>query len=210
MRDSPDRVARIQQEWRRERPDIDVTPQGVFGRLHRLAAYLTVELNAVYREHGLSEGEFDVLAALRRAGDPFERAPGDLAEHTMVTTGAMTKRVDRLLEAGLVSRRPAVADRRRRVVALTRKGRRTIDAVFTEHLANEHRLIEVLSPAQRRQLEANLTVWLRAFEGRRQRPAREGGFLTDSPGCAVAATRHARESRSRSSSLCRRSRRSAT
>jgi DNA-binding MarR family transcriptional regulator len=82
----------------------------------------------------------------------------------MVTTGAMTKRVDRLVDAGLVTRRPAVADRRRRVIALTRKGRKTIDAVFTEHLANEHRLIEPLSAARRAQLESTLTVWLRSFE----------------------------------------------
>ena len=97
-----DRVSRIQEEWRRERPEIDVGPQGIIGRLHRLAAYLTAELTVVYERHGLGEGEFDVLASLRRAGAPFEHAPGKLAQHTMVTTGAMTKRLDRLCEAGLV------------------------------------------------------------------------------------------------------------
>src|ERR1700712_5502178 len=100
MSEHLDHVARIQLEWQRERPDLDVSPQGVIGRLHRLAGHLTEELTAVYREHGLTEGEFDVLAALRRAGAPYERAPHELAEHTMVTTGAMTKRVDRLVEAG--------------------------------------------------------------------------------------------------------------
>ena len=159
-----DRVAGIQTEWRRERPDLDVAPQGVIGRLHRLAAHLTDELTAVYARYGLTEGEFDVLATLRRAGRPYERAPHELAEHTMVTTGAMTKRLDRLVDAGLVTRHPSELDGRRRVVALTRKGRELIDRAFTEHMANEQRLIADLSPAQAKQLEALLADWLGHFE----------------------------------------------
>ncbi|MCU1480422.1 MAG: marR [Subtercola sp.] len=159
-----DRVARIQQDWARERPDLDVTPQGVIGRLHRLAAHLTTELTAVYEKHGLGEGEFDVLAALRRAGSPYERAPGELAQHTMVTTGAMTKRLDRLTAAGLVVRRNAEGDGRRRVVALTPRGVDVIDAAFTDHMANEHRLVDQLSAADRASLEATLTRWLALYE----------------------------------------------
>ncbi|MCS5734118.1 MarR family winged helix-turn-helix transcriptional regulator [Herbiconiux daphne] len=158
--DDIDHVARIQQEWRRERPDLDVSPQGIIGRLHRLAARLTDELTEVYARHGLGEGEFDVLATLRRAGAPFERAPGELAEHTMVTTGAMTKRLDRLAEAGLVVRRGVEGDGRRRVVALTERGVEVIDAAFTEHMANERRLVDQLSAADRRALEPILTRWL--------------------------------------------------
>ncbi|HEY9499460.1 MAG TPA: MarR family transcriptional regulator [Terrimesophilobacter sp.] len=164
MTDIRDRVARIQAEWRRERPDLDVAPQGVIGRLHRLAACLTDELVAVYARHGLGEGEFDVLAALRRAGAPFERAPGQLAEHTMVTTGAMTKRIDRLVDAGLVERRTAAGDRRRRIVALTPAGLSAIDAAFTEHMANERRLVDQLSTEDREALEAILGRWLRYYE----------------------------------------------
>jgi DNA-binding MarR family transcriptional regulator len=100
-----DQVDRIQAQWARERPDLDVGPQGVIGRLHRLANHLTAQLCVVYERFGLSEGEFDVLATLRRAGEPYELAPGALAEHTMVTTGAMTKRLDRLERNGLVTRR---------------------------------------------------------------------------------------------------------
>lgn len=166
MEQEPDRVARIQAEWARERPDLDVTPQGVIGRLHRLAAHLTDELCVVYQRHGLSEGEFDVLAALRRAGAPFERAPGELARFTMVTTGAMTKRLDRLEEAGLVTRRPAAADGRGRVVGLTTAGRELIDRAFTEHMHNEHRLLAALSPAEAAQLEQLLTTWLARVEPR--------------------------------------------
>lgn len=159
-----DRVAQIQQEWHRERPDLDPSPIGVIGRIHRLGEYLSEEIIAVYKRHGLGEGEFDVLAALRRAGAPFERAPGELAEHTMVTTGAMSKRIDRLEERGLVSRRVSAVDGRARVVALTEAGRELIDRAVTEHLANERRLLGVLSPEDAASLEAVLTRWALAIE----------------------------------------------
>ncbi|MET8543048.1 MarR family transcriptional regulator [Kitasatospora sp. NPDC004799] len=160
-----DHVARVQAEWRRERPDLDVSPQAVIGRLHRLAARLTAELTLVYQRYGLGEGEFDVLAALRRAGAPYERAPGELAAHTMVTTGAMTKRIDRLERAGLVTRRAAVQDRRGRVVALTGAGRRLIDEAFTAHMRNEHRLLAHLDPGEAAALQGLLTVWQERLDG---------------------------------------------
>ncbi|MEV8313461.1 MarR family transcriptional regulator [Streptomyces sp. NPDC059900] len=160
----PDRVARIQADWRRERPDVDVTPQGVIGRLHRLAGRLTEELCLVYGRYGLSEGEFDVLCALRRAGEPFERAPGELAAHTMVTTGAMTKRIDRLERAGLVTRRRSGDDQRGRIVALTRPGRELIDRAFTEHMHNERRLLDLLTRTESESLEGLLTTWLTRME----------------------------------------------
>jgi len=162
---SGDRVARIQEEWRRERPDLDVSPPGIIGRLHRLAAHLSDELLAVYRDHGLGEGEFDVLAALRRAGAPYERAPGELAEFTMVTTGGMSKRLDRLERAGLVERRPSAVDGRAKVVALTPAGLRLIDAAFTDHVRNEHRLLEGFTADELAELERLLEKWLTRFEG---------------------------------------------
>ncbi len=159
-----DHVARIQAEWARERPDLDVSPQGVIGRLHRLANHLTEQLMVVYRRFGLGEGDFDVLATLRRAGPPFERAPGELAQFTMVTTGAMTKRIDRLERDGLVTRRRSGTDGRGRVVALTQAGRELIDTAFTEHMRNERRLLDALSPEDAAALEALLTTWLARFE----------------------------------------------
>ncbi|MDH2428307.1 MarR family transcriptional regulator [Sphaerisporangium sp. TRM90804] len=163
-----DRVAQVQQAWARERPDVDVSPLGVIGRLHRVAGHLTEQLCVVYRRFGLSEGEFDVLATLRRAGAPFERAPGELAAYTMVTTGAMTKRIDRLERGGLVTRRPSAVDGRARVVALTGAGRELIDQVFTEHMRNERRLLDHLTPEEAARLEALLTTWLACFEAPRQ------------------------------------------
>jgi len=159
-----DRVDRIQREWARERPDLDVSPQGVIGRLHRVAGRLTERLVEVYDEHGLSEGDFDVLAALRRAGDPYERTPGELAEHTMVTTGGMTKRLDRLEHAGLVVRRASEADGRGRIVALTPAGRERIDRAFTAHIANEHGLLAELGAADVAALEPILARWLAVLE----------------------------------------------
>jgi DNA-binding MarR family transcriptional regulator len=170
MSDALDHVARIQQAWARERPDLDVGPQGVIGRLHRLAGHLTEQLAVVYRRYGLGEGEFDVLAALRRAGEPFERAPGALAGYTMVTTGAMTKRLDRLERDGLVTRRPSTSDGRGRVVALTAAGRELIDRAFTEHMRNERRLLDYLTPQDATQLESLLSGWLAYFETPQRTP----------------------------------------
>lgn len=161
MEASPDRVARIQAEWRRERPELDVSPQGVIGRLHRVAGLLTDELVAVYGRFGLNEGDFDVLATLRRSGPPYARAAGDLADHTMVTTGGLTKRVDRLVAKGLVERRPGPADARQRIVALTPAGLELIDAAFAAHMENEHRLIDEIGRADAARLEVLLERWLR-------------------------------------------------
>ncbi|WP_433824389.1 MarR family winged helix-turn-helix transcriptional regulator [Actinoplanes sp. CA-015351] len=167
MTENLDHVGRIQREWARERPDLDVSPQGVIGRLHRVAAHLTEQLCVVYRRYGLGEGEFDVLAALRRAGEPFERAPGELAAFTMVTTGAMSKRIDRLERDGLVTRRVSSTDGRGRVVGLTTAGRELIDQAFAEHMRNERRLLQELKPEEAAQLEALLTTWLGRFEAPR-------------------------------------------
>ena len=163
MGGEPDHVSRIMEQWRRERPDLDVSPQGVIGRLHRLAQRLTEELVAVYADFGLGEGEFDVLATLRRSGAPYELTPTELAAGTMVTSGAVTKRVDRLAERGLVARRVSDRDARGRVVALTPQGRKLIDRAFEAHMANEHRLLASLDRVDRERLARILDEWGRAL-----------------------------------------------
>jgi len=164
--DIDDQVARIQQAWRQERPDLDVTPIGTIGRLHRLALALTEELVGVYRRHGLSEGDFDVMAALRRSGAPYEASPTDLAASTMITSGGMSKRIDRLEGAGLVTRRVGSGDARGRVIALTAEGKALIDAAFADHVANEQRLLAMVPASERAALEATLAGWLAHFEAR--------------------------------------------
>lgn len=150
-----DHVATVHDQWRTERPDLDTTPLLVIGRIHRLAAALTPELTAVYAEFGLGEGEFDVLATLRRQGAPFTLTPGELSDRTMVTSGAVSKRLDRLEERGLVERRASTADGRSRPVTLTPAGRDLIDDAMTAHAANEARLLAAL-PARDRDALARL------------------------------------------------------
>src|SRR3954452_11633171 len=122
-----DHVSTVVGQWAAERPELDVSPLLVIGRIHRIAARLTPELVEVYARHGLGEGDFDVLATLRRQGHPYALTPSELVDRTMVTSGAVSKRVDRLVHRGLVARRPRAADRRSVLVALTAKGRRVID-----------------------------------------------------------------------------------
>jgi DNA-binding MarR family transcriptional regulator len=143
-----DHVQHVVEQWARERPDLDASPILVIGRLHRVAIALTTELVRVYGAHGLGEGDFDVLATLRRGGPPYELTPTDLVEQTMVTSGAVSKRLDRLESAGLVERRVSGGDRRSRIVALTAAGLELTDRAVPEHLANEARLLEPLSAAE--------------------------------------------------------------
>ena len=149
-------MATVVDQWRAERPDLDVSPLLVIGRVHRIAQALTPELVEVYARHGLGEGDFDVLATLRRQGTPYALTPSQLVERTMVTSGAVSKRVDRLSERGLVVRRPRQSDRRSVTVALTAKGRRVIDAAMEEHVANEARLLAGLDADDRARLGALL------------------------------------------------------
>ncbi len=144
-----DHAQHVVDQWAVVRPELDVSPVLVIGRLHRVALALTTELVKVYNAHGLGEGDFDVLATLRRSGEPYELTPSQLMDQTMVTSGAVTKRLDRLEGAGLVARRVSDGDRRSRIVVLTEKGRELIDRAAPEHFANEARLLEPLSGAER-------------------------------------------------------------
>ncbi|RJL22050.1 MarR family winged helix-turn-helix transcriptional regulator [Bailinhaonella thermotolerans] len=144
-----DAVDRIVGQWRRERPDLDPSPMHVVGRISRLHWELDERLSRVFERYGLGRGEFDVLATLRRSGPPFELSAGDLRGSTMVTSGAVTKRVDRLERAGLVDRRAAEDDARGRVIRLTERGRELIDEVVGHHVRNEERLLAGLTEDER-------------------------------------------------------------
>lgn len=159
-----DHVDWVMEQWAAERPDLDVSPQALVARVHRIGLRLTEELVAVYAEHGLGEGEFDVLATLRRSGPPYALTPGDLGAASMVSSGAITKRVDRCLRQGWVTRGPSEHDGRSRVVALTEEGHALIDRAFEAHMANEQRLVGMLSERQREQLGQLLRTWARALD----------------------------------------------
>jgi DNA-binding MarR family transcriptional regulator len=151
--DHPDHMDRILAQWRRERPDLDVEPIGVLGRLFRSAYLADESLAEGIAPHGLQPGWFDLLAALRRSGRPYELNPTRLMETTMLSSGGMTKRLDRMDEAGLVERRPDPADRRGTLVRLTRRGRAVIDKAVETHARNEERLLASLTRADRRDLD---------------------------------------------------------
>jgi len=155
-----DAVDRFAEQWATERPDLDVSPMLVIGRLHRLAALLDERLRPVFAAADLGNGDFDVLATLRRAGPPYRLTPTELAEATMVTSGAVTKRVDRLIRRGLVERTVSETDGRGRVIALTEAGRRLQEELHPRHLANEDDLLRALDPDQRGQLAALLRTLL--------------------------------------------------
>ena len=162
--DDLDHVGRIIAQWGEHRPDLDVSPMGLIGRLHRLGARLNDELRPVFAAAGLGDGDFDVLAALRRNGPPHELTPGELGATTMVTSGAITKRIDRLERAGLVTRTVSDTDGRSRRVALTSEGRQLVDDLVERHVANEHRLVSGLSEREREQLARLLEAWGRALD----------------------------------------------
>ncbi|MER9939515.1 MarR family transcriptional regulator [Mesorhizobium sp. M0088] len=148
-----DRAARAIEQWRRERPDLDVSPMGVLGRLNEAASLIARErLAPLFARYGLQSGEFDVLATLRRSGSPYALTPTALYEATMVTSGAMTNRLDRLETSGLILRGPHPNDRRGIVVRLTDKGLALIDDAVAAHVANEHEVLAGLTGDERETL----------------------------------------------------------
>jgi len=161
---SEDDVDRIVSAWRRERPELDVTPLEILSRVSRLARRLDLARGSAFSEHGLDSWEFDVLSALRRAGRPYELSPGQLVAQTLVTSGTMTNRVDRLLARGFVERRPDPRDRRGVIVRLTPTGMRTVDSALDDLLTHERELLADLPTDQRDALAAQLRVLLTPFE----------------------------------------------
>jgi DNA-binding MarR family transcriptional regulator len=146
-------VDEILAQWRRERPDLDVAVLGLFGRLFRLVQLSDGVLAEGLAPHGLRPGWFDLLAALRRAGHPYELNPTNLMRATLLSSSGMTKRLDRMTEAGLVERRHDPSDRRGTLVRLTRRGKSVIDKAVKIHVANEKQLLGSLTASERRTLD---------------------------------------------------------
>ena len=160
----PDDVDRIVEAWRRERPDLDVAPLQVFSRVSRLARRLDLDRAQAFAQHQLEGWEFDVLSALRRAGAPYELSPGQLVRQTLVTSGTMTNRVDRLERRGLVGRSPDPNDRRGVIVRLTPEGQQAVDAAMADLLDRERTLLAELSAKDHDELAAMLRRLLSPFE----------------------------------------------
>ena len=159
-----DHVSIILAQWAAERPDLDVSPMGIVGRLSRLSLVVEKELEAVFAQFGLNNWSFDMLATLRRAGAPYRLSPTELFRSMMVTSGTMTNRIDRLTEKGFVRRVPDPQDRRGILVELTDRGRELIDAALISHVANEVRLLQPLSREEQSTLATLLSKWLSSLE----------------------------------------------
>lgn len=159
-----DEVDRIVAAWRRERPDLDVTPLGVLSRVTRLARHLDRARRAAFAQHDLETWDFDVLSALRRTGPPYQLSPGQLGTQTLVTSGTMTHRIDRLAARGLVERHRAPGDRRGVLVRLTAAGLDRVDAALADLLAREHELLGDLSAAEQETLSGLLRRLVAPFD----------------------------------------------
>jgi DNA-binding MarR family transcriptional regulator len=159
-----DEVDRLVEAWRRERPDLDVAPMHVLSRVTRLARHLDLARRQAFADRGLESSEFDVLSALRRSGKPYELSPGQLLRETLVTSGTMTNRVDRLAGKGLVRRLPDPADRRGVIVQLTAEGRARVDSALEQLLMQERRLLGALSASDQSDLADLLRTVVSPFD----------------------------------------------
>lgn len=157
-----DEVDRLVAAWKRERPDLDLSPLSVLSRITRIARHLDIARRDAFGD--LENWGFDVLAALRRAGSPYQLSPGALMQETMVTSGTITNRLDRLEELELITRQQDPSDGRGSLVTLTRSGIRAVDAAMEDLLKNERLLLKDLSGKDREQLAALLSTLVTEFD----------------------------------------------
>ncbi|MBF6244621.1 MULTISPECIES: MarR family winged helix-turn-helix transcriptional regulator [Nocardia] len=148
-----DSVDRIVEQWRIERPDLDPSPMGTVGRIKRAARILEQGISAILAQHDQQLWEFDLLATLMRSGPPYQLTAGALTDSAMITAGAMTNRVDRLVKRDLVSRKVDPENRRSILISLTERGRELVGATLSDHVANEARMLGALSAAEQEQLD---------------------------------------------------------
>lgn len=159
-----DEVDRIVSAWSAERPDLDFSPMAVLSRVDRLSHHLDRARREAFRRTDIEPWEWDVLSALRRAGDPYRLSPKQLLQQTLVSSGTMTNRIDRLRERGLVERSADPADRRGALVTLTDEGRTRVDAAITRLIDAEADMLRRMPVADQRRLGALLRSLLVTFD----------------------------------------------
>src|SRR5262245_9336519 len=156
MAKDTDHVDRLRAQWAAELPDLDTSPMAVLGRIYRLSRLVSPSIEALFAEHGLDRGEFDVIATLRRSGKPYRLTPTDLYTALMIASGSLTHRLGRLEQAGLIARRPSEDAGRSLAVELTAKGKRVAEEAFRADMANEKTFLSGIDRAEREQLAALL------------------------------------------------------
>ena len=162
-----DHVDLIHAQWAQEKPDLGTSPMGVIGRISRISRHLDQLLQKNYSQFNLNGGEFDVLASLRRSGHPYQLTPTELFNSLMLSSGAMTNRLDRLEDAGLIKRNPNPNDRRGILVTLTEQGIELMDRAYPAHIANEDQILSSLTITEREVLKDLLRKMLLSFESRK-------------------------------------------
>ncbi len=155
-----DNVDRVLQQWRAERPDLQASPMGIVGRVQRASRRLERGLSENFARHDLQLWEFDILGTLRRSGPPYRLTAGALSDSSMVTSGAITNRIDRLVARGLATRETDPDNRRSVLITLTETGCALITNVLAHHVAHEERLLACLSAEEQQQLATVLRTLL--------------------------------------------------
>ncbi len=159
-----DAIDRVVSQWAKERPELDTEPMAIMGRLMRIAKHMENHVAELHKRYDLKMGEFDVLATLRRSGQPYRLTPSELISSMMLTSGAMTNRLDKLEKKGLIAREHSKEDRRSVTVALTAKGFELIDSLIEQHLQAQHELMGSLSSTEKGQINQALKLLLPQYE----------------------------------------------
>ncbi|MFA0241840.1 MULTISPECIES: MarR family winged helix-turn-helix transcriptional regulator [Vibrio] len=159
-----DAIDRVVEQWAKEKPELETEPMAMMGRIMRIAKYMETQVAELHKNYDMKLGEFDVLATLRRSGKPHQLTPSELIGSMMLTSGAMTNRLDKLEAKGLISREHSKEDRRSVSVLLTKDGLILIDQMMTEHVEMQKKLVKSLSASQKKNTNQLLKAWLSAYE----------------------------------------------
>ncbi|OMO29004.1 MarR family winged helix-turn-helix transcriptional regulator [Vibrio lentus] len=159
-----DAIDRVVEQWAKEKPELETEPMAMMGRIMRIAKYMETQVAELHKKYDMKLGEFDVLATLRRSGKPYRLTPSELIGSMMLTSGAMTNRLDKLEAKRLISREHSKEDRRSVSVQLTKDGLILIDQMMTEHVEMQKKLVKSLSASQKKNTNQLLKTWLSAYE----------------------------------------------
>ena len=159
-----DAIDRVVEQWAKEKPELETEPMAMMGRIMRIAKYMETQVADLHKTYDMKLGEFDVLATLRRSGKPYRLTPSELIGSMMLTSGAMTNRLDKLEAKGLIGREHSKEDRRSVSVKLTKDGLVLIDEMMTEHVEMQKKLVKSLSASQKKNINQLLKTWLSAYE----------------------------------------------